>query len=451
MKTRIYSLLVALMTVVAFTACDDWAPANQSTYPANTGGVSSSNMKVSVNQSETSVSRAGVDTSGFLVTVTDKETGAVVSYDGKECSWTYGQMPSIFTLPVGQYTVNVRSHVPEEAAWDTPYYIGSSDFEVKNNQVTYIGTVTCRFASIKVEVKFSEDILSTDPSSTVEVNAGTGTLTWSTTETRYGYFVPTNDDNKTIGATFRGKVNDKEIVVSKTVDNAAIGSYYIFTFSLEKGDPFFPGETGTVTTPEENNGIVIDLEVIEEDVEQVVTPDPDIIDKDDTEHPDYEEWPDENTDPVDPDKPDKPNTGDENESGVDMKVSDGINKDEINDVKDGQDYVINFNTETPITGMSVTIDSPYLTKEFMTGIYMDTELDLANPGELEEALVGFGLPVGDEVKGQTSLSVNLSQLIPMLNLYGTTEGKSGVHKFILTVKTEGKPDFVHTLQFRNLL
>lgn len=33
MKTRIYSLLVALMSVVAFSACDDWTPAEQEHIP----------------------------------------------------------------------------------------------------------------------------------------------------------------------------------------------------------------------------------------------------------------------------------------------------------------------------------------------------------------------------------------------------------------------------------
>lgn len=449
MKTRIYSLLVALMTVVAFTACDDWAPANQSTYPANTGGVSSSNMKVSVNQSETSVSRAGVDTSGFLVTVTDKETGAVVSYDGKECSWTYGQMPSIFTLPVGQYTVNVRSHVPEEAAWDTPYYIGSSDFEVKNNQVTYIGTVTCRFASIKVEVKFSEDIPTTDPSSTVEVNAGTGTLTWSTTETRYGYFVPTNDDNKTIGATFRGKVNDKEIVVSKTVDNAAIGSYYIFTFSLEKGDPFFPGETGTVTTPEENNGIVIDLEVIEEDVEQVVTPDPDIIDKDDTEHPDYEEWPDENTDPVDPDKPDEPK-----DEVIEIEPN-GIKLAGITPIKSGATYQLTIKSPNLFTHIRVNIESEFLTPSELDGVGLVQEFDLAEPDnnsankDLTEALNGLGFPTGENVTTMKEVVFDLSNLIPLLAI-GDADNPDHIHIFHLTIIDDGGNERKEDLQFQIL-
>ena len=296
--------------------------------------------------------------------------------------------------------------------------------------MTYIGTVTCRFASIKVEVKFSEDIPTTDPSSTVEVNAGTGTLTWSTTETRYGYFVPTNDDNKTIGATFRGKVNDKEIVVSKTVDNAAIGSYYIFTFSLEKGDPFFPGETGTVTTPEENNGIVIDLEVIEEDVEQVVTPDPDIIDKDDTEHPDYEEWPDENTDPVDPDKPDKPNTGNESvtiepdkEKCKDLNLDGGVNP-----VVDGATYIINIHADNGIENLKVNIQSTNDGFIESAGELLPMEFDLAHLDDtLYENLKSIGLEGNAAVLDKTDVPFDITELVPMLLMF------EGTHTFVISV------------------
>jgi len=158
MKTRIYSLLVALMSVVAFSACDDWTPAEQGAYPANTGGVSRSKMDVTVNDEVTAIGRAIVDTSDYLVTVTEKGSDVIATYEGKPCSWTYSTMPQIFTLPVGDYTVRVRSHEPADAAWSEPYYEGSADFTVVNNNVTYIGTVTCDFASVKVEIRFSQEL-----------------------------------------------------------------------------------------------------------------------------------------------------------------------------------------------------------------------------------------------------------------------------------------------------
>lgn len=454
MKTRIYTLLVALMSVVAFTACDDWTPGDDNGYPANSGGVSTANMKVSVNETEASVSRSGVDTSGFLVTVSDKETGEIAVYDGKQCSWTYGQMPSVFTLPVGQYTVNVRSHNPESAAWSAPYYVGSADFEVSNNKVTYIGNVTCNFASIKVEVRFSKDFVEKmDPSSYVEVYAGAvgNSLTWNGSETRYGYFLPTGDDNCTVAATFSGKIKDMEITESKVVTDAKIGNYYIFSFSLQAGNPDIPLEEGQVTNnPDPNAGIVIDYDVIESNVDTTLTPGLDPVDGSD--HPDKEEWPDDNTEPENPDTPDEPDDSPISITGFDYK--------NVIEAKEGT-YELNITTKAPMTNIEVEIISPYLTTEFLNSVNLTSKFDLADPEnalvdpedpskgtmDLTEALTRFGFSIKDQVIGQLEVKFDLSNFIPLLNL---DDEPNQIHTFRLTVKSNDGESRTEDLKFMNV-
>lgn len=454
MKTKIYSLLVALMSVVAFSACDDWTPGEQGAYPANTGGVSRAKMNVTVNDEITAIGRAVIDTSDYLVTVTQKGSDEVAVYDGKPCSWTYSTMPQIFTLPVGDYTVTVRSHEPADAAWSAPYYEGSADFTVKNNDVTYIGTVTCEFASIKVEIRFSKDLAEAmDADSKVDVVAGVAgtSLSWTADETRYGYFYPA-EDNPTIIATFTGNVKGQTLSASKNVTDAERGNYYIFSFSLSTGNPILPDEFGNITMGD--TGINIDFEVIESNVNSTVTPGEDPA-TDPDKHPDTEEWPEQ----PGPDNPDDPTPDDPTDEVIKIDAN-GFDKNAITPAEEGGTYELTITTQNPITNIEVTIDSPYLTTEFLNSVDLTSQFDLAYPEnskqdpedpdsptmDLTAALSGFGFKVGNEVIGQTEIPFDLSPFIPLLNL---DDNPGEIHTFRLTVKDDKGNVLTQDLKFQN--
>lgn len=440
MKTRIYSLLVALMSVVAFSACDDWTPAEQGAYPANTGGVSRSKMDVTVNDEVTAIGRAIIDTSDYLVTVTEKGSDVIATYEGKPCSWTYSTMPQIFTLPVGDYTVRVRSHEPADAAWSEPYYEGSADFTVVNNNVTYIGTVTCDFASVKVEIRFSEELAKAmSDDSHVDVVAGVAgtSLTWAANETRYGYFYPA-EDNPTIIATFIGTVKGQTVSATKNVTDAKRGNYYIFSFSLNTGNPILPDEFGDITGAD--SGIKIDFEVIESNVNSTVRPgetpstDPD-------KHPDTEEWPEEPGPGPDQPGPDQPENPDD-------KVIDFIGKFEIDDEsselygkssnlvlgEDGKNdpnadvHVVRIIGQNGISNLKVKISSDNDDFIGSAGEMLPMDFDLATVDEdLAASLASIGLPVRDEVVGKTKIDFDITELAPLLSAF------SGKHTFTITV------------------
>ena len=421
MKTRIYSLLVALMSVVAFSACDDWTPAEQGAYPANTGGVSRSKMDVTVNDEVTAIGRAIVDTSDYLVTVTEKGSDVIATYEGKPCSWTYSTMPQIFTLPVGDYTVRVRSHEPTDAAWSEPYYEGSADFTVVNNNVTYIGTVTCNFASVKVEIRFSED------------------------------FYPA-EDNPTIIATFTGTVKGQTVSATKNVTDAKRGNYYIFSFSLNTGNPILPDEFGDITGAD--SGIKIDFEVIESNVNSTVRPgetpstDPD-------KHPDTEEWPEELGPGPDQPGPDQP----ENPSDENIKIDATFDKDAVTPAVDGE-YILTIKSKEPLANIEVEIISPYLTTEFLNSVGLTSKFDLAYPEnskmdpsdpdsenmDLTAALTGFGFKIGSEVIGQYEIPFDLSPFIPLLAL---DDEPGRIHTFRLTVRDKMGNVTIQDLKFQN--
>lgn len=84
------------------------------------------------------------------------------------------------------------------------------------------------------------------------------------------------------------------------------------------------------------------------------------------------------------------------------------------------------NAPNGISSFVVQIDSPLLPPDELEGIGLKSEFDLVNPGSMSGALSGLGFPVN--IGGETSVSFNISQFVPMLKLLG-----SGTSNFHLTV------------------
>ncbi len=445
MKNKIFSLFAAIMALLmTATSCDDWSPADRK-FAANTGGVSLSDLDVKVNQkTNTPQSRAGVDVSGFLVTILDQATGQTAMYDGKECAWTYGEMPEVMTLPVGKYTVMVESHKAEKAAWAAPHYEGSEEFEIADGQITSIGTVTCVFTSVKVSVRFADDlkaIMGADARVKVVAGEAGGELEWSADETRDGYFAAVEGSN-TLVATFSGTVKGSDVNVKpRTFTDLKAGNYYIITFSLKAGSGM-PDETGGL---DPTGGISVDSEIEEGDENG------DIPGGEEPENPnarpDDEEWPEDPT-PPGPENPADP----KDDTIVITPTGDGINADfnVINDALEGRTYSLHITSKNPFAHLNVKIESAYLTEEFLNSVGLTSEFDLANPDAtrpgLEAALGadGFGFPTGSNLVGQTEVDFDLSPFIPLLNLSGATM----VHTFTLTVADDQNPANTKTVALK---
>lgn len=434
MKNKIFSLLTALLTVMSLTtACDDWEPGTQQ-FPSNTGGVNLKGMAVNVDSQTRPSGRATVETGSFLVQIIDKATSETAVYDGAKCEWTFSQMPEVMTLPVGEYTVNVKSHEPLKAEWDNPCYEGSKDFEIRNGEITAIGTVTATLASIKVTVKYSDKLaqaMSAD--SHVDVVAGQDAqLTWSATETRDGYFAAV-EGSTTLVATFSGSLSGNPVSTLKEFTDVAKGNHYIITFDLSTG-PEIPGETGDINP----TGITVDGSIEESDENGDIDPsdDPESGDR-----PDKEDWGNDPTDPTDPNDPNDPNDPTELFT---LKAT-GMSLTEVNDAVDGGTYVLNIVSANPLTKLNVEIISGYLTNEFLQSVGLGANFDLANPGAFGPALEGMGFPIGDQVAGKKDVNFNLTPFIPLLNLSPEPQ----VHTFRLTVADDQNNEKTVDLKFQS--
>lgn len=423
MNTKIFSCLAAAALALGFSACsdDDWNPKT-----SNEGQLSLKSMALEVVDAqkdiETNKGRASADdTSSFLVEIYDAQ--GALAYN-----WTYSSMPEIVTLPVGDYTVKAYSHKVQKAEWEGRYYEGSRSFKIENNKITEIEPVVCKFANIAVSIKFDDKLkeaMADDAKVTVIAN-DEGSLEFGKNETRTGYFQYV-DASMTLIATFSGKVQgyDEEIRVPLTDIEA--GQHRIITFTLKKGDPTVPGESGTIS-PDQGFNVDYTMEKVDIDGNVTVEEDPadNVVDRPGHEDP--------KVDPEDPDKPNPPvDPSDDPEKYIQVTSGD-VSFDEPNPVVNGNSYVVNIHSEKGVKNLLVKIDSD--NDNFLTSVgqLMPTEFDLANPDtaeypELGDALASIGLKVKDDVLGKTDVPFDITGLVPLLS----GPDFSGTHTFSITV------------------
>lgn len=415
-----------MLTVVSCS--EHWTPPTGSD-----GSLALGSMIVDVKENANVIvspgSRAAADVNNFQVTIYDK-TGAEAG------SWTYGQMPEIVTLAAGDgYVVKVKSHDVEKAAWEMPYYYGESkSFSIEKNKITEVGTVTAEFKSIKVTVEFTDElkaIVSDDVKVVIEAN-DEGLITFTKKEVEDGsaaYFEAV-DGSTTMVAHFAGSIRGNAVDSKAPFTDIAAGQHRIVRYGVKIG-PDVPEPDGSITP----GGITIDTEIVEVDVDgntTVVDPDLDSSDRPGPEDP-------ENPDKPGPDEPTPPGPGGEAATFTSetLDIEGGINysKDWVGDA------IVIIDCPEGFAKLEVEIDSDGLTPEVLEGVGLAEKFDLANPGELSEGLEGLGFPIGDAVLGKTTINFNITDFVPMLNIY------SGKSDFIITVTDSKGATSTLTLKF----
>ena len=407
MNYKIFST-IAIATFMMSSCSDNWAPSTDDE------GVGQLRMDaINVTNAENVINRAGVDVSNFIVSINNADGETVKR-------WKYSEMPEVVTLPVDEgYYIDVISHNQEKAAWEAPFFKGSSEkFNIVKNQLTNAGTITCKLSNIKVSIKFADDlkkIMEDDCKVTVIANDA-GLLEFTANETRSGYFQAI-EGSSTLVATFTGTIRGSYEEIRKVYTDVEAGQHRIITYSVKSGDPTIPDENGNIDIAD---GISIDMTTIDESVNGNVSTDEDIIDGD---RPGQEE-------PVNP-EPDQPTPDEPSEKFFTFNTS--ISLTETNQAVEGKDYSIDIVSINPLANLKVKIESNYLNDEFLASVGLVSEFDLANLTPELTAMLGeggFGFPTGDQVKGSKSVKFDLTPFIPLLNLSPTP---NDIHKFHLTV------------------
>ena len=486
MKTIKSILMTGVAVLVAMTGCD--SPIYPGGDNGNTdakegqGSVSFAQMSLSVKNSEIVIKSraAATDVNSFTVNIKSANDR------GSNQSFIYGEMPELVALEVGDYTVEAYNAEEQVAAFDAPYFYGTSNtFTVVPNDIVVVDPIVCKLSNVKVSVDYSDELRSRMSDVTVTVTvADNETLDYAGTETRAGYFKYV-EGNKTIAATFNGKVDGFEVSDYKVITDAvAPGYHHTITFSL-KDAPTPPDVFGGIGT----TGLSMDATVERVDLngdvtlnggeEEIIEPDPakeyltvgattlsfgcDAASQGVTVKASHE-WTVEssaqwctvaktdggftvsasaNSDPVNGREATITVTMNKLTSTITVsqeKYTEApqgpvITSDNID--LNGTNSNTKFNESTPA---SINVEAPKGIKNFVVEITSDAagfmaaindlglaNFDLCNPGSVEESLASLQLPYGDQVKDQTSMVFDITTFMPMLTAF------EGNHNFKITV------------------
>lgn len=345
--------------------------------------------------------------------------------------YRYADMPEIVTLPVGDYTVRASYGDNPVAAWDSPYYYGESSFTIEADKITTdIDPVVCRLANVKVTIIFDGSLapLMGDDAK-VTVKAGEkGSLEYTLADQdRAGFFA--YDEGSSLTATFSGTIQGYYITETKAYDVIQVGTHYSITFKMRTlGD----GDVGTIKP----GGVVLDATVTEEDVTGDIDPTLPPQESDMRPVEGGQEGPGPDDPPVDPGK---------DITQLIRIEGQGFDISQEQQIEDMESTVVIIETENPITGFEVDIISDTLDADSLESVGFTDHLDLVNPGDFEEALIGFFFQQEGYVKvpGEKYVKFDLTEFMPLLMPLGAAH-----HQFVLTVTTSDGTRAV-TLKLRN--
>lgn len=481
MKKITNILCIAILSTISLASCDK----GFDNVVEAEGKLSLKNFEATVQNAEDVIESRStyIDVSSFRVVVVNKSTGVEAG------SWVYNALPEIVALPVGTYTVNVYNKELQNAEWESPYFYGSQDFSIKENDVTTVDPIVCKLANLKVSIKYSDELKTAiGAGEDVKVNVTVGennSLDYAYGETRAGYF-RCGKENKSLVATFSGTVEGYYISEYKVISDVAQGQHRIITFSL-KTAPDISDEYGAVGT----TGLTLDATVTTVDMtsdipaeEETIQPD-DYMTVDETElsfgmlasSKDVSvsasaEWTAASSASWCTVSPANGASG-----TTTLKVSVADNTVEIErtatvtvtmgsiireiavkqaayseqptaaapTITSSTIDLLASNTVTAASKVDVDVLAPGKIANFFVKINMSdgnggtldlssvnlaNEFDLCNPGEYKEGLVGLGLPVEDNVKGKTEMKFDISGFMPLLVNY------SGDHIFNIEVVDE---------------
>lgn len=411
MKKKIYILSLLFLSLVSFAACDretlDYGTQQPEVDNRPEGKVSVSGLQLTVN-SQVKVKSSSVDLSPFIIRVFDKDNGNKLVKE-----WQYGNMPEIFTLKVGNYSIAAYSHDQLPAEFERPFYYGVREFSVKENELTTVETLKCILRSIMVSVVFDNklaNLLESDVQTKVQI--GEGQLIYEKGESRAGHFYALSDTQNLLESSLSGTIDGEMINFNKAFSNVKAGEHRIIKFSLADF-----GEEN----PEGGNGsfdiqIDVDCEIVDQN--ETVKPGEDVI-------------PDEKPDPT-PDPDPEPEEDMPTVTGQGFDITKPLNIPESGEMS----VVVDIAAPKGIANLFVEIDSETLTEDILLSVGLAKTFDLAYPGNLQEGLAGLGFPTGDQVIGNSALVFDISQFIPLLGIYG-----AGIHNFNITVVDQaGSPN-----------
>ena len=155
---------LGLLATVAFTSCE----MKEELYGGKDKGAEQGTLELGVTVKQPfSMSRAEtVSTDNFPVTIEGNQLDNTLEYAKAS------EVPTLLTLPVGDYKVSAHSPIKLEKQMTEPYYAGEGNYTVKAG-ANEVATVTCKMKNTRIQLAYGDNFLSSFKSWTITIAAGT--------------------------------------------------------------------------------------------------------------------------------------------------------------------------------------------------------------------------------------------------------------------------------------
>lgn len=347
------------------------------------------------------------DVDQFIVEITDAEGTPVYKDTYANLRAETAETDGKKKLPVGSYTLEVRSEEPSSklADWEHPVYFATRDFAIEKDKETPLEEIVCTLNNIKVTVACSKDLADRLTDATVStVTLGETSMVFAKGETRAAYFTSLAELN-TLQFNLTGAFADTPetpLQFNKEIPNVKAGQWRKITLVVTYADK------GEMKFDIKVQNFVLDEEIPIDGTANLW-------------EPVYEEGPD----PMAPviEWP-----------GHDLTQPFQITASMFDaDGNCTEPFALNLSAPNGIESFVLTFSSTNSAfMDALTEIQIPHTLDLCTTtqGPAYAILSGFGLPLGDKLRGATAKQFDIAGQIPMLF---ANPGFEGTHTFACTM------------------
>lgn len=160
---------------------------------------------------------------------------SVLQGDKVQASWDkLSDYDEDTTFPVGSYTLKAFYGDIEKEGFDSPYYEGTTDFNIRGGETTPVET-TCKLANTKISIEYTDDFKQyfKTYSSTVQAELGSE-VSFSSGETRAAYVKPGRISVKLTFTKVNGGLSPTTIEVA-TIEEALAQHHYHLQMNVDAG------------------------------------------------------------------------------------------------------------------------------------------------------------------------------------------------------------------------
>lgn len=356
---------------------------------------------------QTRAEEAQPDVDEFIVEIFDAEGTTVYKDTYANLQTKTAATDGKMELPTGSYKLEVRSEKPssELAEWDHPVYFAARDFAIEKNEDTVLEEIVCTLSNIKVTLTCSKDLADQFTAETIStVSLGETSMVFIKGETRAAYFTSLAELN-TLKFNLTGafaETPETPLQFNKEIPNVKAGQWRKITLVITYADK------GGIKFDIDVKNFIMDEEIRIDGTANVW-------------EPVFEEGPD----PLAPaiEWP-----------GHDLTEPFRITSSMFDaDGKCTEPFALNLTAPNGIESLVLTFSSTNSAfMDALTEIQIPHSLDLCatTQGPAYAILSGFGLPLGDKLRGATSKQFDIAGQIPMLY---ADPGFEGTHTFACTL------------------